>query len=157
MIYWREYLHIPENEISSEAADLIRGLIRDAGNRLGSGRDGADEVKRHPFFNGMEFNGIRNIAAPWKPPLKHDEDTSNFDIPDMPERNEDHIDDLDNDDSNEYNNFAGFTFKRFVLNGGPDPAFFEGTSQAANSSNTSNSSTPSAAQHPGAAPDAVYV
>ena len=170
VIYWREYLHIPENEISSEAADLIRGLIRDPRDRLGSGPDGANEVKRHPFFNGMEFHGIRNIESPWRPILKHDEDTSNFDLPDMPvERHDDHFDDLDNDDSNEYNNFAGFTFKRFVLNGGPDPAFFEGTtSSQTTSSKTTNSSSnagrgevvPTSSQHhpsATAAPDAVYV
>ena len=47
---WRDNLSIPKvAELSKEADNLIRGLICDQGDRLGS-RNGSEDIKRHPFF-----------------------------------------------------------------------------------------------------------
>ena len=59
IINWREYLSIPDKvrinkvdrPISEEAKSLIVGFLADEDQRLG--KNGAAEIKRHPFFNGM--------------------------------------------------------------------------------------------------------
>uniref|UniRef100_A0A674B1T7 Rho-associated protein kinase 2 n=1 Tax=Salmo trutta TaxID=8032 RepID=A0A674B1T7_SALTR len=45
------------------------------------GRNGVEEIKRHPFFKNDQWNfdSIRNTAAPVVPELSSDIDTSNFD------------------------------------------------------------------------------
>lgn len=48
--------------------------------RAGSGPTGADEIKSHPFFNDIDWARLANkeIAAPFKPIIGHECDTSNF-------------------------------------------------------------------------------
>ena len=43
-------------------------------------RRGVVEIKLHPFFNGVDWNGVaeRKTPAPLKPRLKGPEDTSNY-------------------------------------------------------------------------------
>ena len=49
---WRDNLRIPQGaRLSEEAENLIRSLICDQGDRLGS-NNGAEDLKRHPFFKG---------------------------------------------------------------------------------------------------------
>jgi hypothetical protein len=52
-------------------------LIADSEIRLG--RNGVDEIKNHPFFEGMDWNGLRNQAAPYQPNITSDISTENFD------------------------------------------------------------------------------
>lgn len=48
-------LKIPAS-LSSEAKSLIKGLLqRNPANRLGSGADGANEIKAHEFFSGIDW------------------------------------------------------------------------------------------------------
>ncbi|XP_027923207.1 protein phosphatase 2C and cyclic nucleotide-binding/kinase domain-containing protein isoform X1 [Vigna unguiculata] len=55
-------LHLPES-FSSETVDLISKLLEvEENNRLGS--QGPDSVKSHPWFNGIDWEGIRNRTFP---------------------------------------------------------------------------------------------
>jgi serine/threonine protein kinase len=46
---------IPD-DLSRDAADFIsKLLVKDPEKRLGAGEDGAEELKRHPFFKGMDW------------------------------------------------------------------------------------------------------
>nr|CAB3462062.1 unnamed protein product [Digitaria exilis] len=58
-------LRFPDNPaVSSNAKDLIRGLlVKEPENRLGSLR-GAAEIKQHPFFEGLNWALIRSAAPP---------------------------------------------------------------------------------------------
>eukprot|EP00744_Colponema_vietnamica_P007642 GILI01010975.1.p1 GENE.GILI01010975.1~~GILI01010975.1.p1 ORF type:complete len:345 (+),score=81.06 GILI01010975.1:98-1036(+) len=67
---------------STEARSLLQGLLnRNASKRLGSGNEDAEEIKRHPFFRGVDFEKMqrREIPAPFKPHLLGNIDVSNFD------------------------------------------------------------------------------
>ncbi|XP_073472251.1 ribosomal protein S6 kinase alpha-1 isoform X2 [Lithobates pipiens] len=68
--------------LSSEAQGLLRSLFkRNPTNRLGSGIDGAEELKRHPFFSTIDWNKLyrREISPPFKPAVSQPEDTYYFD------------------------------------------------------------------------------
>ncbi|KAK6531445.1 Serine/threonine-protein kinase [Arthrobotrys megalospora] len=82
IVNWQESLYFPEEiHLSPEAEDLIRSLITSADKRLG--RHGAEEIKRHPFFNGVDWNTLRQIDAPFKPQLKSMTDTTYFPTDDL--------------------------------------------------------------------------
>ena len=75
--------------ISYEAEDLIRKFLTHADQRLGR-YGGADEIKAHPFFRGVDWNTIRQVEAPYIPKLTSITDTRFFptdeleNIPDSP-------------------------------------------------------------------------
>ncbi|KAM5288903.1 serine/threonine-protein kinase LATS2 [Ctenodactylus gundi] len=79
VINWENTLHIPAQvKLSPEARDLITKLCCSADCRLG--RDGADDLKAHPFFSAIDFSSdIRKQPAPYVPTISHPMDTSNFD------------------------------------------------------------------------------
>ncbi|KAL8348670.1 hypothetical protein RB598_001776 [Gaeumannomyces tritici] len=60
-------------------------LMCEPENRLG--REGAAEIKKHSFFNGVDFEGLRRIAAPFKPHLTSETDTAHFPSEEELERN----------------------------------------------------------------------
>lgn len=65
-------------EISDEARDFIqRLLILDPTQRLGA--NGADEVKRHPFFAGIDWNAVTTTEAAFIPQVTDPESTDYFD------------------------------------------------------------------------------
>ncbi|XP_051983920.1 rho-associated protein kinase 1 isoform X2 [Xyrauchen texanus] len=68
-----------DSNISKDAKSLICAFLTDREVRLG--RNGVDEIKRHPFFKNDQWawENIREIAAPVVPELSSDIDTSNFD------------------------------------------------------------------------------
>ncbi|XP_040910989.1 rho-associated protein kinase 1 isoform X1 [Toxotes jaculatrix] len=73
-------LTFPEDsDISNDAKNLICAFLTDREVRLG--RNGVDEIKRHPFFKNDQWawENIRETAAPVVPELSSDIDTSNFD------------------------------------------------------------------------------
>ncbi|XP_070509626.1 microtubule-associated serine/threonine-protein kinase 3 [Chironomus tepperi] len=83
--------------IDVEAKNLITGLlIQDPQERLGS--QGPQEVKEHPYLNGIEWNSLLRYKAEFIPQLENEEDTSYFDS--RLERYSHHeFDDSDTDDS----------------------------------------------------------
>ncbi|XP_054443958.1 serine/threonine-protein kinase LATS2 isoform X2 [Pteronotus mesoamericanus] len=79
VINWENTLHIPAQvKLSPEARDLITKLCCAADHRLG--RNGAEDLKAHPFFITIDFSSdIRKQPAPYVPKISHPMDTSNFD------------------------------------------------------------------------------
>jgi hypothetical protein len=79
VIHWDKTLRIPKDRnFSANASDLILKLCCGPEERLG--RNGGDEIKRHPFFEGIDFGGeFRKQPAPYTPEIKYETDTSNFD------------------------------------------------------------------------------
>jgi serine/threonine-protein kinase LATS1/2 len=154
VVRWRETLHIPKGVISLEAEDLIRGLCTDPSTRLGRVH-GAEEIKRHPFLNGIDFSkSIRLQKAPWKPEILHETDTSNFD-PIDPARLLNDNSDSENDEKKDSHGFYEFTFRRFFDDGGhPLPLADDRSSTTSSSASTATSTSAAAAS---IAPDPVYV
>ena len=76
---WQKYLEIPKKikmKMSDEAEDLIYKLISNKNKRLG--KNGADEIKQHPFFSDINWDNIRNMKAPFIPYLENEYDTKYF-------------------------------------------------------------------------------
>ncbi|XP_075408910.1 ribosomal protein S6 kinase alpha-1 isoform X1 [Tenrec ecaudatus] len=68
--------------LSTEAQSLLRALFkRNPANRLGSGPDGAEEIKRHVFYSTIDWNKLyrREIKPPFKPAVAQPDDTFYFD------------------------------------------------------------------------------
>ena len=69
--------------ISDDAKDLIKKLLeRKVIARLGSGRGGADDVLKHPFFSSLNIEKVleKKVTPEFIPPKqKNDEDVRNFD------------------------------------------------------------------------------
>ena len=68
-------------KISDEAKDFLgRLLTKDQKERFGI-NGGFEEIKKHPFFNGIDFKSLeeKKIPAPFKPVIKDALDVSNFD------------------------------------------------------------------------------
>ncbi|KAL1366037.1 protein kinase PINOID [Arachis hypogaea] len=66
----------PSSALEHHARDLICGLLhKDPGQRLGSKR-GAADVKKHPFFKGLNMALIRMLTPPQVPGLKRHKTTS---------------------------------------------------------------------------------
>uniref|UniRef100_A0AAQ5Z308 non-specific serine/threonine protein kinase n=1 Tax=Amphiprion ocellaris TaxID=80972 RepID=A0AAQ5Z308_AMPOC len=64
--------------LPADAQDLITRLLRQSPlDRLGTG--GASEVKQHPFFLGLDWNGLLRQKAEFIPQLEAEDDTSYFD------------------------------------------------------------------------------
>ena len=77
-MHWRKTLSIPkEANLSTSATDLLKKLITDSATRLG--RNGASEIKAHPFFLGVNWDNIRNTTSPNIPEINGETDVSNFD------------------------------------------------------------------------------
>ena len=76
-----------------DAEKIISGLCtRDRTKRLGNMSGGAQRVKEHPFFRGINWEAIyyRKIKGPIIPQLSHPADTKHFDEyePEPTERDE---------------------------------------------------------------------
>lgn len=66
ILNWKTNLVIPpESKISRDAVDLIKRLITDVDKRLGY--HGADEIKKHPFFRGVNWNNISSLRPGFIP------------------------------------------------------------------------------------------
>ncbi|TSV41628.1 Serine/threonine-protein kinase LATS2 [Bagarius yarrelli] len=79
VINWENTLQVPPQvKLSPEAVDIIGRLCCSAEERLG--RNGAGEIKAHPFFAQVDFSSnLRTQPAPYRPKIAHPMDTSNFD------------------------------------------------------------------------------
>lgn len=66
IIHWKKTLIIPSDaNLSPAATALIKGLVNDADKRLGC--KGVQEIKNHPFFEGLDWNKTRETVAPFIP------------------------------------------------------------------------------------------
>ncbi|CAO0792052.1 unnamed protein product [Mucor circinelloides] len=71
------------------AKDLLKHLLTsDLSRRYGNLKNGADDIKNHPWFQGVDFDRVANrqIRAPYIPQIRGDGDASHFDR--YPETNE---------------------------------------------------------------------
>ncbi|CAG8544008.1 1788_t:CDS:1 [Cetraspora pellucida] len=64
----------PEGFLSTEAKDFISKLL----NKTPEKRPSVDEIKAHPFFNGIDWEHIRQQPAPFVPNPEDEQDTSYF-------------------------------------------------------------------------------
>ena len=77
IVNWRTYLTFPDDsDLGPEAKDLIQRLMCDVDDRLGT--RGAEEIKAHPFFRGVDWDRLYSIKAAYEPMVKHELDTQNF-------------------------------------------------------------------------------
>ncbi|KAJ7005977.1 serine/threonine-protein kinase 38-like [Populus alba x Populus x berolinensis] len=77
IVNWRTHLKFPEEaKLSPAAKDLISKLLCNVDQRLGT--NGADEIKAHPWFNGVEWDKLYQMEAAFIPEVKDDLDTQNF-------------------------------------------------------------------------------
>uniref|UniRef100_A0A8C9W0T4 Ribosomal protein S6 kinase n=1 Tax=Scleropages formosus TaxID=113540 RepID=A0A8C9W0T4_SCLFO len=68
-------------DIGPLARDIIqRLLVKDPSKRLGSGPSGADDVKKHPFYQKINWKDLaaKKVPAPFKPVIRGEMDVSNF-------------------------------------------------------------------------------
>ncbi|XP_030934550.1 uncharacterized protein LOC126698492 isoform X1 [Quercus robur] len=77
IVNWRTHLKFPEEaKLSPEAKDLISKLLCNVNQRLGS--KGADEIKAHPWFKGIDWEKIYHMEAAFIPEVNDELDTQNF-------------------------------------------------------------------------------
>lgn len=70
-------IHMPRDSVSI----LQKLLTREPEMRLGSGPTDAQEIMSHAFFKGVNWEDVyhKRLPTPFKPTVKNDKDTSNFD------------------------------------------------------------------------------
>ena len=78
ILQWRKTFVIPpEANLSPAATDIFKRLITDSENRLG--KNGAEEIKSHPFFEDLDWSTLRKLEAPYVPNVSSEVSTENFD------------------------------------------------------------------------------
>jgi len=104
IVNWKRTLVFPpEAGLSPEAEDLMRKLICNYEDRLTF-----EEIKKHPFFKKVDWEGMHKHKSPIVPKVKNETDTSNFD-----DFEEDHpTEDVENVHVNQ-DQFVDYTYKRF--------------------------------------------
>lgn len=84
IVNWRTHLKFPEEaKLSPEAKDLITKLLCNVNQRLGS--RGADEIKAHCWFRGVEWDKLYQMEAAFIPEVNGELDTQNFEKFEEPE------------------------------------------------------------------------
>ena len=109
IIKWKENFSIPADaELSPEAENFILKMVAPAEIRLGI--HGIEEIMKHPFFKGVDWNNIRKSKAPFIPDIKNDYDTKYFDT--FPEEEPFYPPISGNNRQRKDVNYAGYTFNR---------------------------------------------
>ncbi|XP_050206946.1 uncharacterized protein LOC126656416 isoform X2 [Mercurialis annua] len=77
IVNWRTHLKFPEEaRLSPEAKEVVSKLLCNVNQRLGT--KGADELKCHPWFKGVEWDKLYHIEAAFLPEVNDELDTQNF-------------------------------------------------------------------------------
>jgi len=100
--------------VSKEAQSLLVGLLtRDPAKRLGSGERGAEAVKGHTFFAGIDWAKLerKEYDAPFKPNVKGEDDISQIDQIFTSEKPQDSLVERSVLTDSESNNFKDFTYE----------------------------------------------
>ncbi|EHL01379.1 putative Serine/threonine-protein kinase SCH9 [Glarea lozoyensis 74030] len=74
-------VRFPRDTLTTEGRNFVKGLLnRNPKHRLGA-QDDAEELKRHAFFADIDWDALtrKTITPPFKPKLKSETDTQNFD------------------------------------------------------------------------------
>lgn len=76
----RSHPPIPDYMSSSVQDFIKRLLVKDARKRLGGGIEDANELKKHPFFRGLDWADLsqKKVPAPFVPKITGELDVSNF-------------------------------------------------------------------------------
>ncbi|XP_074075358.1 myotonin-protein kinase isoform X6 [Macrotis lagotis] len=82
IVHYKEHLTLPMSDagVPKEAQELILQLLCPREVRLG--RSGAGDFRDHPFFQGLDWEGIRDSSPPFVPDFSGATDTCNFDLVD---------------------------------------------------------------------------
>ncbi|XP_024981807.1 serine/threonine-protein kinase tricorner-like isoform X1 [Cynara cardunculus var. scolymus] len=117
IVNWKMHLKFPEEaKLSLEAKDLISKLLCNVNQRLGS--KGADEIKAHPWFRGIDWDRIYQMEAAFIPEVNDELDTQNFE---KFEESEHQINSSARSGpwrrmlSSKDINFVGYTYKNFEI------------------------------------------
>lgn len=114
IINWRTCLKFPEEpKVSKEARDLICHLLCDVESRLGTG--GVDEIKAHPWFQGVKWEMLYEMEAAYKPIVTGELDTQNFEkFPEVedPQSTTPRVGPWRKMLTSKDSNFIGYTFKK---------------------------------------------
>ena len=115
MKIYEQQVKYPDH-LYKNAKDLIKKLlIIDPKERLGSGPDGSENIKKHPFFKGINWEDAykRKIKPPFIPHLRNDTDLRYFDsmFTDEPINGNQrkYTREREREPSNEYNGFSYVT------------------------------------------------
>lgn len=105
IVSWKKTLVFPkEANLSPASTDLMQKLITDASKRLTF-----EQIQKHPFFKGTDWNALRDKPAAIVPQLKSDVDTSYFDkFEELPEERQPAPKEVAEANAS----FIGYTFKR---------------------------------------------
>ncbi|GJQ08371.1 hypothetical protein GpartN1_g162.t1 [Galdieria partita] len=123
ILNWREHLQFPlDAKISREARVLIESLLTDAKDRCGS-KNGLEDFKKQPFFQGVDWDNLQSLPAPFIPDLSSPTDVKYFDKFELAEDGTIRerpsnlsalrkVDELNEQDVP----FVGYTYKRYDVN-----------------------------------------
>lgn len=76
-----ERIKLPPH-LTAEAHSILKGLLqKDPAKRLGTGPNGSQDIKKHPFFKGIIWNKLesKSINPPFRPQVEGPECVQNFD------------------------------------------------------------------------------
>ncbi|KAJ6790785.1 serine/threonine-protein kinase tricorner-like [Iris pallida] len=122
IVNWRTHLKFPEEaKLSAEAKELISKLLCNVDQRLGT--NGANEIKFHPWFKGVEWDRLYQMEAAFIPEVKDELDTQNFE---KFEESDNQIQPSSRSGpwrkmlSSKDINFVGYTYKNFEIVNDPE-------------------------------------
>ncbi|KAL9252562.1 putative serine/threonine-protein kinase ndrA [Drosera capensis] len=125
IVNWRHHLKFPEEaKLSREAKDLICKLLCNVDLRLGT--KGADEIKTHPWFKGVEWDKLYQMKAAFVPEVNDELDTQNFEK--FEEKTETQVQTSSKSSPwmkmlpSKDVNFVGYTYKNFDIVNNPEVA-----------------------------------
>ena len=112
--FYKKKILIPDY-VSDEAQDLItKLLIINPLKRSGYGEDGANKIKQHPYFKGINWDDAWNLKLkpPFIPNLSNETDLKYFDnmITDEKLNSDSDLSGISTLNSNSHKDFKGFTY-----------------------------------------------